>query len=136
LVELESDALGAITANDDHRVEAHAARVGDHLIGHVANFAAAAVLKLVLERIASVGGAENGAAARQDAADGLQCQLERALRPDDPVEAVANADDAPAVLQDRRAGRAADYGVESGAIPAPGADANGPYVGHFMPQAN
>src|SRR5205085_2953293 len=101
------------------------ARIRHHLPGDVLLNILAVDLRLVAERIAAVGGAEDGAAARQDAADVVEREFARALRPDQPIETVFDADHLPAVAADRALHRRADHRVQPGAIAAAGADANG-----------
>jgi hypothetical protein len=90
-----------------------------------------AVLGLfVVERIAAVGGAQNGAAARQDAGDSFERELERLPWPDEAVEAIGDADDLLAMLEN--AGGGAYYGVEAGRVAASGNDADAADVGHRL----
>ncbi len=80
---------------------------------------------LVTERIAAVGGAEDGASAGQDAADVFEGEFARAFGPDEPVEAVGDADDLPLIFQDGGLDRGADDRVEAGGVAASGTDADG-----------
>src|SRR6202165_1651466 len=82
-------------------------------------------LNPVVKRIPTVRGAQNRAAAREDSSDRLDGQRNGTFRPDQPVEAVVNADDSPAVSHDGGANRAANDGVEPRAISAPVSDADG-----------
>src|SRR5580658_5821129 len=95
------DRLRAIAANGDDRVDAQLLRVGDDLGGNVTHHFLPVLLGLVVERIAAIGGAEDGAAARQNPAYAVQRKLERFLRPDQPVEAVRNSDDFPLMFENR-----------------------------------
>src|ERR1700730_3032780 len=79
----------------------------------------------VVKRIAAVRGAQNRAAAREDSRNRLDGKRNGAFRPDQPVEAVVNADDSPAMPHDGGANRAANDGVEPRAISAPVSDADG-----------
>ena len=76
-----------------------------------------------LKWIAAVGGTENGAATRQTAADVLQGELLRALGKNEAIVSVRNANDLPAVLQDRGFNDGAIH-VEAGRVPAAGRDTN------------
>src|SRR3984893_13746368 len=80
---------------------------------------------LVVKRIPAVRGAQNRAAAREDSRNRLDGQRNGAFRPDQPVKAVVNADDSPAMPHDGGANRAANDGVEPRAISAPVSDADG-----------
>ena len=51
------------------------------------------------EGIPAIGGSENRPAARENSADGFERELVGLFGPDEPVEAVRDADDAPAVFQ-------------------------------------
>lgn len=77
-----------------------------------------------MKGIAAVGGAENGAAAGQNAADFLERKLEGFLGTDEAIETIGNADDLPSILDDGGFGGGADDGVEAGRIPASGVDAD------------
>ena len=79
---------------------------------------------LVVKGIAAVGGAENRAAAGQNAADFLEREFEGFFRPDQAVEAIGDADDLPSVLEDGGLGGGANDGVEAGRVPASGGDAD------------
>lgn len=68
--------------------------------------------------IATIGGTKNCAAAGQNAADGFFREFLGALGPDESIKAVADADDAHAVLVDGGANNGANHGVESGSIAA------------------
>ena len=106
------------------------ARVGDDLVGDVADDFLAVFVGLVVEGIAAVGGAEDRAAAGQNAADVFEGELERFFRPDEAVEAVGDADDLPVVFEDGGLDGGADDGVEAGSVAAPGSDADTANVGH------
>src|SRR6266436_3084997 len=82
------------------------------------------LLDIVVKRVPEVRGAQDRAAARQDPGDRFDGQRNGAFRPDQPVEAVVDADDSPAVSQDGGANRAANDGVETWAISAPVGDAD------------
>jgi hypothetical protein len=105
-------------------------RVGNDLVGNIADDFLTVLHCLVLKRVAAVGGAEDGAAAGQDATDALERELEGLLRPDQPVEAIGNADDLPLVLEDGRLDDSADDRVEPRGITAPSADADATNLSH------
>jgi hypothetical protein len=56
--------------------------------------------RLVLEGIAAVRGAEDGATARQDSAYVSELEFARPFGPDQAIEAIRNADDPPLIFQD------------------------------------
>src|ERR1700680_1225811 len=82
---------------------------------------------LVVKRIPAVRGAQNRAAARQDSSDGLDGQRNSAFRPNQPVEAVVDSYNSPAVPSDGGPNRAADDSIKPRAISAPVGDADGLY---------
>ena len=100
------------------------------MIGDVARDFLAILDHLVVEGIAAVGRAEDGAATRQDAADVFEFKLARFLRPDQTVEAVRNANDFPLILEDRSFDRGTDDGIEARGIAASGANADAADVRH------
>src|SRR6266851_9240540 len=79
-------------------------------------------LDRVVKRVPAVRRAKNSAAARQDPGDRLGGQRNGAFRPDQPVEPVVDADNAPAMSQDSGTNRSANDGIESRAISAPVGD--------------
>ena len=92
-----ADFLRAVAADADDGVNAELARVGNHLIGNIADFSTI-FARLVLERIAAAGGSEDGATAGQDSRNFLERKLKRLLRPDKAVKAIGDANDLPFVL--------------------------------------
>src|SRR6202035_3220438 len=80
---------------------------------------------LVVKRISAVRGAQNRAAPRQDPRYRLDGQRNGAFRPNQPIEAVVNAYNSPAVPQDGGPDRAANDGIKPRAISAPVSDADG-----------
>ena len=73
------------------------------------------------ERVAAVGGAEQGAAEVQDAGDAVGGQLDRVDRPrEQAVGRLADAEDLPAVAVHRALDHGADHGVQAGAVAAAG----------------
>src|ERR1700720_3993749 len=96
--ELERNLLRAIAADADNGVNSQLARVNDHLIRNIADNLAPVLNTPVVERIAPIGGAQNGAASRQYPAHILQRELVRFLRPDQTIKTVGNADDLPLVF--------------------------------------
>src|SRR5580700_10629742 len=87
---------------------------------------------LVVKRIPPVRRAQNRAAARQDPRDRLDGQRDGTFRPDQPVEAVGDAYDLPAVPKDSRANSAANDSIQPWAISAPVGDADGPNRGRHV----
>ncbi len=67
-----ADLLRPIAADCDDGINAQLGGIGNDLGGNIARYFLAVLDGLVVERIAAVGGTENGAAARQNAADLLQ----------------------------------------------------------------
>ncbi len=80
------------------------------------------------ERVAAIGGARYCAVAGQNAADSFFGQFLGAFRPDEVVEAIANADDAHAVFLDRGANHTTDDGVEARRVACTIGDANRTYM--------
>ena len=116
--EIACDAERAVTANDDHGVKAEALPIFAAEAGIIGDGLIVIVVGGIGERIAAVCGAENGAAAVDEATNGLERKLDGALGPDEAVESIADADDLPAVLTDGGIDDAADDSVEAGAIAA------------------
>lgn len=87
---------------------------------------------LVVERIAAVGGAEDGSAARQNAADFLEREFKGFFRPDKTVEAIGDADDLPSILEDGGFSGGADDGVKAGRVSATGCNTDTANVRHRM----
>src|SRR6266853_2648938 len=79
---------------------------------------------LIVKRITAVRGSQNGTAPRQDSCDRLDRQQNGALRPDQPVEAVIDAYNSPAVPEDSGPNSAANDGIEPRTISAPVGDAD------------
>jgi hypothetical protein len=70
------------------------------------------------EGIAAIGGTKNCATTGQNAADGFFREFLGALGPDESIKAVADADDAHAVVVDGRANNGANDSVWAGSIAA------------------
>jgi hypothetical protein len=113
------DGQRTVAADDDQRVELE-------LVVHLdaacrVILGPARRLDRIKERVASVGGTENGAADAKNAGDVFRLESPPAVGLDEAVEAVLQSDDfAVAVgagLDDR-----ADHGVEPGRITAAGED--------------
>src|SRR4051812_10222416 len=115
-----SDLLRAVAADHDERINAHLLGVVDDLVGDVLH---RAIGHLVIERVATIGGAQDRSTSRQDPAHVLQLQHARLLRPDQAIKAVLDPDDLPFVLEDCRLNGRADDCVEAGAIAAASGDA-------------
>jgi hypothetical protein len=110
--------LRAVVATDgDDRVNSRFLRVGDDLVGNVADDFLAVLHRLVLKGITAVGGAEDGAAAGQDTAHALARQFKRALGPDQAVKAIGDANDLPVVFENGRLDDGANDHVESASPP-------------------
>jgi hypothetical protein len=77
-----------------------------------------------MERIAAVGGVQDAAATRQDAAHVFERELVRFFRPDQAIEAIGDAHDLPSVFQEGALHGGADYRVEAGGISTSRADAD------------
>ena len=97
----ECDGLRALAADADYRIDPELAGIGDDFIRNIARDFLAVFDGAVLEGIAAIGGAQDGAAARQNPADVLQREFVGFFRPDQPVEAVRDADDFPLIFQER-----------------------------------
>jgi len=94
-------------------------RVGDNFVGDVEDGLPAVLAGLVLKGISAMGGAQDGAAARQDDPEVFERELARLLRPDPAVEAVGDANDSPLVLDNGRFDDGADAALRPGASPPP-----------------
>jgi hypothetical protein len=66
-------------------------------MGNIADFSTI-FARLVLERIATASGSEDGATAGQDSRDFLERKLKRLLRPDQAVKAIGDANNLSFVL--------------------------------------
>src|SRR5438128_6655652 len=86
----ERDLLRTIPADTDDRINSELTSIGDDFSRDVSDHFLPILHSLVMEGIATVGGAENRATTRQDAADVLECEFARFFRPDQAVEAVGN----------------------------------------------
>src|SRR5205823_4086942 len=119
LREAPQDIEAAVAADPDQRLDAEFAQAVDDLAGAVAP---AAVRHREGERVAAVGGAENGTAEAQHVDAGPveaeRLGLDRAAQ--QPHRAVADAVDAPAIALDRAGHDGADHRIEAGAIAAAG----------------
>src|SRR5258708_29659692 len=73
--------LRSVAADGDDGVNAELSGVGDDLSGNIARNFFAVFDGFVVEGIAAVGGAENGATARKDTTDIFLCELECFLWP-------------------------------------------------------
>ena len=119
------DLQGAVAADRDQDLGTDFPDIVQHLGGNVAQFGAAVVHNRVLEGIAPVAGAQDGAAPRQDAAHGVEGQFPPAGLSDQAVESVFNTEHPPAVSAHSGSDHAADDCVQTGAVPAPGKNGNG-----------
>ena len=122
--QFESDLLRAVAADDDEGVEPDGLGVADDFVGEIAHRLLSVIVDAIGEGIAAIGGAEDGSAARQDAADVVERERAAFFRPDEAVEAVADADDVVAIFEDGGFYRRADDRVESGTVSTPGTDAD------------
>src|SRR5229473_7446323 len=123
-IKLERDLERAIPADDHQRIESRGLRIADHVVGKIQDIFLAFLNHLVMKRIAPVGGAQNGAAARKQPAGVSQRQLALLVGPDQPVKTVLDADHLPAVPDDRRSDNAANNGIQSGTVAASGANSD------------
>ena len=73
--EFQRNLLRAVAADGDDSVNAQLAGVGNYLVGNIASDFLTILHGSVLERIAAVGGTEDGAATGEDAADILKREL-------------------------------------------------------------
>ena len=129
-MQIQSDLLRAVTAHHDERVQAQSTGVVEHALREIAHDFLPVLGQLVLERIAAVGGTEDGSTPRQNAADALRIQPYRLLGPDQPVKTVADADHLPSVFLHRTPYRRPDHRVQSGTIATASANADGVYLAH------
>ena len=116
--EIAGDAQRAVSPNDDQSIQAQAAAVLQAEPGIVAGHFLPVFHPAVGKWIAAVGGAENRSATRQDSAHRIQRQFTASIRPDEPIEAVGNPQDTPAVNVDGCFYDPANHGVQTGAISA------------------
>src|SRR5882762_8854497 len=79
----------------------------------------------IVKWIPAVRGAQNRATARQDSRDRLDGQRNGTFRPNQPIEAVVDAYNSPAVSQDSGPNRAANHSIKPRAVSAPVGDADG-----------
>src|SRR5581483_7235820 len=114
LEEVEGNRLGAVAAHHDDSVNAERASIADKVHAAVNHNLLSVDHLLVHERIAAIGGAQDGAAAREDAANAFESQRATALGPDEAVEAVFDSEHSPAILENGAASRCADDGVQAG----------------------
>ena len=128
--EFVGDFHGAIATDGDDGVNAEFGGIGEDLVGDVAGDLHAVLDGFVLKGIAAVGGAEDGAAAREDSADVFESEFSGTIGPDETVEAVGDADDSPLVFEDGGFDGGADDGVEAGGVTAAGADSYAVNGGH------
>jgi len=122
--------LRAVAADGDDGVNAQLGGVGNDLGGNITRYFLAILNGSVVEGIAAVGGAENGAAARQNAAHFLEREFEGLFRPDEAIETIRDADDFPSVLDDGSFGSGANDRIEAGSVAASRTDADTANVGH------
>ena len=120
-IELVRDAQRSVAADHDERLQAHLVKGVDDAI-RIVDLAFGRVDR-ILERVAVIGRAEDGAAEAQDAGDVLGRQDARPRRVQQAVEAVFEADDLDAGVE-RGLDDGADDGVEAGCITAAGEHAN------------
>jgi hypothetical protein len=116
--EIAGDVLGAVTADDDHGFNAKAASVIHTKIGIVVNDFLAIFGRYVGKGIATIGGAEDGAATRKNTADGFLRHFLCAFRPDEAIEPVADPDHTHVVFIDGGANDGADDGIETWCVAA------------------
>src|SRR5690349_7379841 len=83
-----------------------------------------------MKGIATVGGPENGSAARKDPANVCQGEFACALGIDKAIVSVRDANDFPSVFEDCRFDDGSDDSVKAGSVPASGGDTNTFDVGH------
>ena len=120
-VELVRDRQGAIAADHDQRIERE---LVEHL--HTAQRVvadSAGCFNRVGERVAAVRGSEDRSADAKDAGDVARCELAPAVRLDQAVEAVLEADDF-AVTIAGRLDNGADDGVQARGVAAAGEHAD------------
>src|SRR6185369_9319891 len=119
LRQVESDLLGAVAADDDQAIHAHGLGVANDFVREIAGDFLAFVLQLVIEWVATIGGAQDGAAARKDSTDVVQQQGLCLLRPDEAIEAVPDTNDFPTIFEDGGLNGCTDDCVQSRAVAAP-----------------
>ena len=120
--EVAGDAQRAVAPDGDQRADAVGAERAHQLLGAVVLDPGAVGQPLApMERIAAVGGAEDGAAEVGDAADFGRTERDELLLPEEAVVAFADADAFPAAVHGREDGPA-DDGVEPRRVAAAGRD--------------
>ena len=127
--EVPRDRQCAIAANHDQCVQAQFLHVPATRQGIVVCYLLAILFDRIVKRISPVRGAQNRAAAGENSRDRLDGERNCAFRPDQSVEAVMDANNAPPVSQDYRTDSAANDGVQTRAVPAPVGDADRLYGG-------
>ncbi len=116
------DAERAVAPDRDEGVDALSVERGDQLVGPIVlDDRAVGALPPPAERVAAVGGAEDGAAQVGDAADGVGVEHDDAVLVEQPVVAAPDADAFPAAV-DRGEHRPADHGVQPRGVTAAGGD--------------
>ncbi len=93
-------------------------------IGDVADDLDAVFNRLVAEWAATIRGAQDRAATREDAANVLEGEFAQFFRPNEAVETVGNAHDFPLVFEDCGFHGGPNDRVESGGVSAAGTDAD------------
>lgn len=115
---IAGDVLGAVSAYDDEGVNAKAPGIVYTKRRVVVNLLHAILQRFVSEGIAAIGGAKNGAATGKNATDGILSHFLGAFRPDQAVKAVADTDNAHAVLGDGGANHGANHRVQARGVAA------------------
>ena len=82
------------------------------------------MIDAIFERIAAIGGTQDGAAAGQNTAHVTEQEGAAFFRPDESVKAVADADDVVTILEDGGFHRGSDDGIETGTVSSASADAD------------
>ena len=116
---------GAVTADDNDGVEFVAGDGVEALLRAVLEdgLAVGAISDGESRGVGFVGGAEDGAAKGEDAGDIAKVEWSELVF-DEPEEAVLDAEDLPAVIEDGGLGDGSDDGVEAGAIASSCQDAD------------
>jgi len=130
LEKLLADAQRTVAPNDDQRIQFELSDALQHLIGAVFNHLFAIAHHLAGERIASIGGAQNRAPSRQDAAYALGRQDLHTLRIDQAFESVTNADHLAAEIVVRRFHHRTNDSIQAGGIAPSGEN---PQAFHRIP---
>ena len=122
--QFQPDLLRPITTDDNQGVQSHDLCVLDDLVGEILGSALAVFAYAILEGIAAIRGAQDGAAAWENAAHVIQQERTTLLRPDEAVKTIMDANYIETILEDGGLYSSANDRVEAGTISSASADTN------------